>query len=86
MEKAHPEEPHWYLAVVGADPSRQGSGAGRAVIQAVLDDCDAQGLPAYLESSNPANVPYYARLGFQATGDLTPPGGPTLTLMWRDPR
>ena len=52
-----------------------------------LDRCDAEHAPAYLESSNPDNVPYYQRFGFEVTGEITlPNGGPTLIPMWRAPR
>jgi GNAT superfamily N-acetyltransferase len=85
--EAHPVEPHWYLAAVGTMPEHQGSGAGAAILTPVLARCDAEGLPAYLESSNPRNVPFYHRLGFAETGTLsTPDGTATMTLMWRTPR
>jgi len=86
MEKAHPTEPHWYLATVGSDPNRRGTGAGAVVINAVLDDCDRDGLAAYLESSKPENVPYYERFGFVARAAISAGGSPPLVPMWRDPR
>jgi hypothetical protein len=52
-----------------------------------LERVDAEHAPAYLESSNPDNIPYYLRFGFEVTGEiLLPDGGPTLTPMWRQPR
>lgn len=86
MEKQHPTEPHWYLGIIGADPARQGTGAGRAVMEVVLEECDEQGLGAYLESSKVANVPYYERYGFAVTGEISVDRSPTLYPMWRDPR
>jgi GNAT superfamily N-acetyltransferase len=86
MKKAHPEEPHWYLAVIGSDPTVRGKGFGQALMSSRLDRCDAEHAPAYLESSNPDNVPYYQRFGFEITGEITPPGGPTLIPMWRPAR
>ena len=88
MEKVHPRAPeHWYLALLGTHPDHQGSGVGSALVRAVLDRCDEQGLGAYLESSKERNVPFYARHGFEVTArhDL-PGGGPPVWLMWRDPR
>lgn len=83
----HPEEPHWYLAVIGSDPAVRGRGFGQAVMQPRLDRCDAEHCPAYLESSKEENVPYYERFGFQVIGEITlPDGGPTLWRMWREPR
>ncbi|MUM34208.1 GNAT family N-acetyltransferase, partial [Mycolicibacterium sp. CBMA 361] len=87
MKKHHPEEPHWYLAVIGSDPTVRGGGYGQALMRSRLDRCDAEHAPAYLESSNPANVPYYERFGFEVTGEMTLPyGGPPLIPMWRQPR
>jgi GNAT superfamily N-acetyltransferase len=86
MKKAHPEEPHWYLAFIGSDPDVRGKGYGQALMNSRLDRCDAEHAPAYLESSKPDNVPYYQRFGFDITGEITPPGGPTLIPMWRAAR
>ncbi len=87
MKKQHPEEPHWYLAVIGSDPGVRGTGYGQVLMRSRLDRVDAEHAPAYLESSNPDNVPYYQRFGFEVTGELTlPNGGPSLIPMWRPPR
>ncbi|MEV6109253.1 GNAT family N-acetyltransferase [Streptomyces sp. NPDC051940] len=84
MEKVHPDEPHWYLAVIGTDPDVRGTGHGAALITARLTEADASGLPVYLESSNPSNVPYYERFGFRVTGEVRPGrGAPTLHTMQR---
>ncbi|MFI0370007.1 GNAT family N-acetyltransferase [Actinomadura sp. 1N219] len=87
IEKEHPREPHWYLAVLGADPPAQGNGLGAALLRSRLDRCDADGVPAYLESSKEINVPYYERFGFKVTRELTLPGrgAPPIWLMWRTP-
>jgi GNAT superfamily N-acetyltransferase len=87
LNAAHPAEPHWYLAVIGTDPTMRGRGFGQAVIRPRLDRCDAERCPAYLESSKYENVPYYERFGFVTTGEVAlPGGGPTLWQMWREPR
>lgn len=87
IEKHHPKEPHYYLATLGTDPSHQGKGVGAALLQPVLDRCDTEGLPAYLESSKERNVPFYARHGFKVTEEIDiVGGGPRLWLMWRGPR
>ncbi len=87
MAAVHPEEPHWYLAIIGSDPSVRGAGYGNALMRSRLDRCDAEYAPAYLESSNPDNVPYYQRFGFEVTGEIRlPDGGPSLVPMWRQPR
>jgi GNAT superfamily N-acetyltransferase len=87
MKRHHPEEPHWYLATIGSDPTVRGKGFGQALMRSRLDRCDAEHCPAYLESSKPDNVPYYERFGFGVTGEiLLPDGGPRLWPMWRAPR
>ncbi|ULE31920.1 GNAT family N-acetyltransferase [Mycobacterium sp. IDR2000157661] len=87
MKERHPEEPHWYLAVIGSDPSVRGTGFGQALMRSRLDRCDAEYAPAYLESSNPDNIPYYQRFGFEVTGEIKlPDGGPSMWPMWREPR
>jgi GNAT superfamily N-acetyltransferase len=82
---AHPTARHWYLAAVGTRPASQGQGSGARLLAGVLRRCDADGVPAYLESSNQRNVPFYERLGFVATGVIRIPDGPSLTPMWREP-
>ncbi|AGB24373.1 acetyltransferase [Mycobacterium sp. JS623] len=87
MEKHHPEEPHWYLMLIGSDPSVRGAGFGHALMRSRLDRCDAEGSPAYLENSNPKNEAYYLRFGFEIMGEIKlPDGGPPLWPMWRTPR
>jgi ribosomal protein S18 acetylase RimI-like enzyme len=87
MEKHHPEEPHWYLMLIGSDPSVRGAGFGQALMRSRLDRCDAEGVPAYLENSNPRNESYYLRFGFEVMGEIElPDGGPTMWQMWREPR
>ncbi len=87
MERKHPHQPpHWYLAVLGTDPSAQGQGLGSAVLGPVLEQCDADGVGAYLESSKERNIDFYARHGFRVTAELRMPRGPRMWAMWREPR
>ena len=87
IEKAHPTEEHYYLEGLGTRRDMQSKGVGSAVIGHMLERCDAEGMPAYLESSNVRNVPFYARHGFEATGEIdVGKGAPTVTAMWRSPR
>ena len=86
MEKVHPTEPHWYLAILGTATDHQGKGVGSALIDPILAKCDAEGVPAYLESSKESNIPFYKRHGFEVTGEVTAKNVPTLWPMWREPR
>ena len=87
IDRAHPQEPHFYLNVLGVAPEAQGTGLGSRLLAPMLERCDREGVPAYLESSKQRNVPFYERHGFRVTGDVDMPlGGPRLWLMWRDAR
>ncbi|MEW2173332.1 GNAT family N-acetyltransferase [Streptomyces sp. NPDC007027] len=82
-----PKEPHWYLAVVGADPAARGQGHGAALLRSGLTKADAADLPVYLESSKPDNLPFYEHFGFTVLGEAAlPGGGPTLWVMRRAPQ
>ena len=87
VEGLHPTEPaHLYLAYLGARRASQGQGHGSRLMQAVLKQADADGVPAYLESSNARNVPLYERHGFKVVGEFQALNdGPTIWRMWRDP-
>ena len=86
IEKRHPHEPHWYLQAIGTDPAKQGKGYGGVVIRRQLAIADAAGTPAYLESSKDTNIPIYQSFGFEVTGEIAIPGGPTIWPMWRKAR
>jgi GNAT superfamily N-acetyltransferase len=87
MSSQSSDEAHFYLFTLGTHAEHQGKGLGAEVIADVLAACDAQGLPAHLESSNIRNVPFYQRHGFEVVAEIElEPGGPTLRPMRREPR
>jgi GNAT superfamily N-acetyltransferase len=64
FDAAHPRhEPHYYLSLLGTHPAHTGRGLGMGLAR-ILQHIDEEGLPAYLESSNPANNHRYERHGF----------------------
>ena len=83
MEEFHLAEPHWYLPLIAADPARQGQGLGTALMEGAIARIDADGRPAYLESSNPRNIPLYERFGFERIGEIKTETSPVLTPMVR---
>jgi ribosomal protein S18 acetylase RimI-like enzyme len=72
LQRAHPSDPHWYLATLGTDPLAQGKGVGSALVRSGLERCDREGEPAYLECLDPL-VLYYERFGFEITGEIEMP-------------
>jgi GNAT superfamily N-acetyltransferase len=82
----HPKEPHYYLQFIGCRRSEQGRGIGAALLKQGTRICDERGMPAYLECSNPRNVPLYERHGFVVTSQQAlGKNGPVAWFMWRDP-
>ncbi|WP_250003568.1 N-acetyltransferase [Actinoplanes sp. M2I2] len=73
VHDALPREPFWYLGVLGTHPDHTGKRWAQAVMHAGLDSAAADGLPAVLETSNPANVGFYRRAGWRVTRELTDP-------------
>lgn len=83
----HPKEPHYYLQFIGCRRSEQGRGIGAELLKKGIRICDERGMPAYLECSNPRNVPLYERHGFVVTGQhALGKNAPVAWFMWRDPR
>ena len=86
MDQYHPEESCWYLPLIGVDPMHQGRGIGAVLMKASLARIDQEGLPAYLESSNPRNISLYERHGFEVMGEIQHGSSPVITPMYRAAR
>lgn len=86
FDASHPEAPpHYYLALLGTHPDHRGRGLGIGLLSHNLASMDAEGVPTYLESTNPDNNARYERLDFRRVGEFTTPdGNRTVTTMWRD--
>ncbi|HEY7836359.1 MAG TPA: GNAT family N-acetyltransferase [Solirubrobacteraceae bacterium] len=87
FDGCHPDgPPHYYLSLLGTHPERRGEGLGMRLLAENLRLIDAEGAPAYLESSNPANEQRYESVGFRRTGSFTTPDGAReVATMWREP-
>jgi GNAT superfamily N-acetyltransferase len=72
--------------VLGTEPEAQGQGLGSAVLGGVLEQCDRDGVGAFLESSKERNIDFYARHGFRVREEIRLLRGPPMWSMWRDPR
>jgi GNAT superfamily N-acetyltransferase len=87
LEASHPEEPHYYLPFVGVEPQWQGRGLGAAVMAPILERCDSEDMPAFLEASTPRSRALYERHGFAVTEEFAlGAGAPPQWRMWRAPR
>lgn len=86
--EVHPmAEEHEYLLMIAVAPGRQGEGLGTELIRPVLERCDREGVPAYLEASSERSKGLYERLGWQFTGEAVRlPDGPLMWPMWRKPQ
>ncbi len=87
LEATRPRDvPHYYLSLLGTDPRHRGRGLGLGLLADNLRLVDLEGMPAYLEASNPANVALYRRHGFEVmTSFRAAQNGPEVVTMWREP-
>ena len=81
-----PEGDYYHLEWWATHRDHAGRGLGSALLHEDLSRIDAEHVPSYLESTNPANLSRYERFGFHRTGEFGPPGGPVVTTMWREAR
>ena len=87
FERHHPDQPHYHLLFIGCRQASQGSGIGSALLKHGTRICDQARMPAYLESSNEANLSLYQRHGFEVIATEPLPGsGPRVWFMWRERR
>lgn len=84
LEHAHPAEPHFYLSLLATHDDHRGAGLGMGLLRENLARIDALRAPAYLESSNPANIGRYASVGFVPRQEIGMPAGQIVTTMWRE--
>ena len=61
-------ERHWYLNGIAARRAARSRGVGARLLEPFLARGDAEGIPIYLESSNPRNLSFYRRYGFEDLG------------------
>ena len=88
FDSAHPQdEPHAYLSFLATHPGSRGHGVGQQLLRENLEEFDQQGMPAYLESTNPANNHRYERAGFVSIGQFESTfNSAPIETMWRQAR
>ena len=84
--KAGKRQPGIDTGIPGDPPWVATRGLGSALMHEVLDRCDRDGTPAYLEATSPDSRRLYLRHGFVVTGEIVLPDGPTMWPMWREPQ
>lgn len=76
----------WHLATMGTRPEHERRGLGTAVLLPMLRELDAAGAVATLETSEPGNLRFYGRVGFEAVAHVEPlHGAPPVWVMRRAP-
>ncbi|MFD5596004.1 GNAT family N-acetyltransferase [Streptomyces griseorubiginosus] len=83
FEAVHPAEPFFYLTLLGTHADHRGKGLGMGLLAEGLHRVDELGAPAYLESTNPANLKRYEGAGFAKRDEIALAGGQVVTTMWR---
>jgi len=83
LAPGHPTEPHWFLHFLAVRPEAQGQGLGSALLKPMLERCDAEGIPAYLDATSEDNKRLYERNGFVVQRVLTLRDSPPLWSMLR---
>jgi GNAT superfamily N-acetyltransferase len=79
--------PHAYLSLLATHPDRRGHGLGMGLLADDLRRIDELHLPAWLESTNPANDRRYESVGFEPVGQFrTIDDERVITTMWRPAR
>jgi len=86
MHRSQPEGPFWYLRLIGVDTCKQRNGLGTALMNQVMQTCDAKQFPAYLESTNSQHYAFYQRLGFQLIDTIALNDAPAIYPMIRNPK
>jgi GNAT superfamily N-acetyltransferase len=81
----HPPQPYWYLNAIAIHSDARGHGLGAKLIEPMLNRADREGIPVYLESSDPRNLSFYFRYDFESWGEpiVMPEGGPSIQPMLR---
>jgi GNAT superfamily N-acetyltransferase len=79
--------PHASLSLLATHPDRRGEGLGMGLLADDLRRLDQLHMPAWLESTNPANDKRYRAVGFEPVGEFrTVDGERVITTMWRPAR
>lgn len=85
LSRHRPHVPHWYLAMIGVEPSRQAQSIGSELMRQAVDACDADRAFAYVEATTEENRRFYERFGFRVVASIQVRSSPALHGMVREP-
>jgi ribosomal protein S18 acetylase RimI-like enzyme len=90
LEKRHDADVgprHWYVWLLGVDPSSQRQGVGSALLSSICERADRDRVPCYLDTTNERNLAFYRGHNFEVVyAGAFPRGGPSLWTLVRAPR
>jgi ribosomal protein S18 acetylase RimI-like enzyme len=75
IHKKHAPMPHYYLFGMGVDPSSQGKGVGKKLIDPLIEKLNKENAVCYLETQNENNTRFYSKFGFTVVASEVMPGG-----------
>lgn len=76
----------WYLSIVAVDPTSQGQGLGRKLLEPTITEADRVSATCYLETFSLRNLSFYERLGFATEARFAEPTtGADYSVMVRYP-
>jgi ribosomal protein S18 acetylase RimI-like enzyme len=64
-------EEHWYLNIIGVDPTFQRQGYAKKIFGAMLSRIDEERLPCFLDTNSEKNVSIYEKFGFKVAQHYT---------------
>ncbi|MCZ4222923.1 GNAT family N-acetyltransferase [Pedobacter rhodius] len=70
IKEIQPKGEMAYLWFIGVKPALQHAGIGSKLLQEIIEWTAKKQLPLYLETSTPANLPWYKKFGFEIYGQL----------------
>lgn len=85
INRHRPQDPHWYLDILGVDPSHGRAGMGTALLTYGLQRCDHSGKAVFLDTLSPESTGFYEKHGFEVTANFTLPSGLPIWTMVRPP-
>ncbi len=86
IESFRPKGDHHYLEFIGCLPAQRLKGTGSFLLGNLLAEPAGAGIPVWCWSSNPRNLTFYRRLGFEIGNELRRDAGtPVVTLLSRPP-